>query len=551
LLLVFGPAGGAAAQSVDPYSSDPLGLIAFKGDIDDYSTGQDHWEVWICRVPDGGVPVAPGAAAEILNTNVGSFFQSMSGGSYHPLFVAGGTVTASLASRWPDDPFHFQSECEGLVAAQATRSSEGAVIVVDAAYGGGYGTGGRLCQVSSPCPVTYPANFRFIVLGAGAVVAVNESPAALRTSAHEVGHALFWPHSYGGLVEFEAGVLYEYDNPMDLMSGGDSDLLNIGTIAVNRYAAGWFGGESVMFHRGGKLNYTLGASTGLQMVVLPTGEPGHFEMIGARLRSAYDGGIPAEGIEVYRVQQGDEVCAVTSAGECYGLDRRTAQVPAEAALASVAHVHGAGDRFTVRDMTITVTEQTSAGFTIQIEGPAVPERFVDDDGNLHEASIASIAALGITRGCNPPLVDRYCPASAVTRAEMAAFLVAALGEQPSPTFTGFFSDVLAGEWYTPYVERLRQLGIAAGDVDGTFGPDRALTRAEMAVFLARAFALPVADPGNVFDDVPGTDWYSPAVEAIRVAGITAGCSLTPPRYCPADPVKRDQMATFVARSLGL
>ena len=39
----------------------------------------------------------------------------------------------------------------------------------------------------------------------------------------------------------------------------------------------------------------------------------------------------------------------------------------------------------------------------------------------------AIAAQGITRGCNPPVNDRFCPDSVVTRGQMAAFLTRALG----------------------------------------------------------------------------------------------------------------------------
>ncbi len=52
--------------------------------------------------------------------------------------------------------------------------------------------------------------------------------------------------------------------------------------------------------------------------------------------------------------------------------------------------------------------------------------FIDDDGNLHEGFIEGIAAEGITRGCNPPGNDRYCPTSSVTRGAMAAFLARAV-----------------------------------------------------------------------------------------------------------------------------
>ena len=53
--------------------------------------------------------------------------------------------------------------------------------------------------------------------------------------------------------------------------------------------------------------------------------------------------------------------------------------------------------------------------------------FRDDDGSVFEADIERLSAAGITKGCNPPVDDRFCPDDAVTRGEMAAFLVRAVG----------------------------------------------------------------------------------------------------------------------------
>ena len=546
LLLVLAPL--PAGAQTDPYSSDPLGLIALRDQTDTYSIGIDTWEVWVCDVPDGSVPITPTQAAGVLNGSVTSYFQLLSVNLYSPRFEAAGTVTASGPSQWPDNPFLAQIECEDLVSSRSARASEGAVIVVDAAYGGGYATGGLVCRVAGACQATYPANARVVVLGGEALVGFAGGP-ALRTAGHEIGHALFWPHSFGGLATFEDGVIYEYDNPMDLMSGGDSDELDIGTIAINRYAAGWFGSEGVIFHRGGDLVYTLGATAGVQMLVLPTDQRGTFETVSVRVTGGYDYGLPAEGVEVYAVDQNS--CSPGTEGGCFGLERRTAPVPAADSLSSSEHVYEVGESLEIRGVKVTVLEMVGESFRVRVEGQTVTERFLDDDGNFHEPGIEAIAALGITRGCNPPLVDRFCPASDVTRAEMAAFLIAALGEQPSTAFAGTFPDVPAGQWYTAYVERLRELGITTGNADGTFGPDRPVTRAEMAVFLSRAFQLELPVAGTVFDDVPAGEWYAQAVEAVRIGGITTGCSTDPVAYCPVNPVKRDQMATFLARALGL
>nr|MDJ0952869.1 S-layer homology domain-containing protein [Acidimicrobiia bacterium] len=48
--------------------------------------------------------------------------------------------------------------------------------------------------------------------------------------------------------------------------------------------------------------------------------------------------------------------------------------------------------------------------------------FTDDDGSIFESNIDKLATAGITRGCNPPVNDLFCPNDVVTRGQMAAFL---------------------------------------------------------------------------------------------------------------------------------
>jgi hypothetical protein len=54
-----------------------------------------------------------------------------------------------------------------------------------------------------------------------------------------------------------------------------------------------------------------------------------------------------------------------------------------------------------------------------------------------------------------------------------------------------------------------------------------------------------------FNDVPTNHIFFQFVEALAAAGITGGCSVAPPLYCPDDPVTRGQMAVFIGRALGL
>ncbi|CAN5872887.1 hypothetical protein BH23ACT4_BH23ACT4_17370 [soil metagenome] len=53
--------------------------------------------------------------------------------------------------------------------------------------------------------------------------------------------------------------------------------------------------------------------------------------------------------------------------------------------------------------------------------------FLDDEESGYEESINRLMAAGVTRGCNPPANDRFCPSDPLTRAQMASFFVRALG----------------------------------------------------------------------------------------------------------------------------
>lgn len=54
-----------------------------------------------------------------------------------------------------------------------------------------------------------------------------------------------------------------------------------------------------------------------------------------------------------------------------------------------------------------------------------------------------------------------------------------------------------------------------------------------------------------FNDVPTNHGFFPFIEALAAAGITGGCSVSPPLYCPDNAVTRGQMAVFISRALGL
>jgi len=172
--------------------------------------------------------------------------------------------------------------------------------------------------------------------------------------------------------------------------------------------------------------------------------------------------------------------------------------------------------------------------------------FIDDDGSVHESDIEAISAAGITRGCNPPWNDEFCPTRAVSRGEMAAFLVRALGLEPGPerfvddTFSVFQADINA----------LAAAGITRGcnpPANDRFCPDRPVTRGEMAAFLTRAYGYEATTTDRFLDDDDSV--FESDIDALASSGVTRGCD--PPanqNFCPDDLVTRQQMASFLTRA---
>ena len=168
-------------------------------------------------------------------------------------------------------------------------------------------------------------------------------------------------------------------------------------------------------------------------------------------------------------------------------------------------------------------------------------RFADDDANPFSPDIEWAAAAGVTLGCNPPFNDWFCPKQAVTRGQMASFLVRAL-LLPDQGGDGFSDD--AGSIHEGDINRIAAAGITLGCAPGLFCPEQAVTREQMASFLVRAYRLPTG-AANPFPDMTGG--HAPDVAALYAAGVTTGCSQEPLAYCPSGSVLREQMAAFLNR----
>lgn len=167
--------------------------------------------------------------------------------------------------------------------------------------------------------------------------------------------------------------------------------------------------------------------------------------------------------------------------------------------------------------------------------------FWDDDNSVLEADIEKLAAAGITSGCGNGM---FCPNESVTRGQMAAFLVRALDLPAAGPFG--FTDT-ANNTFAADIDSLAAAGITTGCGGGAYCPNDAVTRAQMAAFLARALDLPAA-PSAGFTDTAGTP-FAADIDSLAAAGITSGCG--DGTFCPDDAVTRAQMAAFLVRALDL
>ena len=160
--------------------------------------------------------------------------------------------------------------------------------------------------------------------------------------------------------------------------------------------------------------------------------------------------------------------------------------------------------------------------------------------------VSALAGDGMFAGTE--CADGFCPDAPIDRATMAVWTVRVLDlKDPSPLATSSFTDVDTSHPQAAFIERFAQLGITQGCGDGTrFCPDDPVTRAQMAVFLSRAYGLAEGpDPG--FSDVASDAWYASEVAKLTASGVTAGCG-DGTHFCPEDSTTRAQMATFLFRA---
>jgi hypothetical protein len=198
-----------------------------------------------------------------------------------------------------------------------------------------------------------------------------------------------------------------------------------------------------------------------------------------------------------------------------------------------------------RTGTITIANQT---FTV-FQGAA----FLDvPPSHPFYTEIGKLSARGVTLGCGD---GNYCPDQAVTREQMAAFIMRVRGEFNPPTpATQRFDDVPPTHPFYNFIDRmaLLQITLGCGSNPPLYCPGNPVLREQMAAFIIRALHepgyLPPPPSAQRFNDVPPSNPFYAHIEEMAMRGITLGCGGNPPLYCPTQAVTRAQMAAFLVRA---
>lgn len=142
----------------------------------------------------------------------------------------------------------------------------------------------------------------------------------------------------------------------------------------------------------------------------------------------------------------------------------------------------------------------------------------------------------------------FRPGAALTRAQIAT-IVARLTADSNSAAGGSaksYADVSASHWAAADIAAVGKLGLMNGYADGTFRPDQAVTRAEMAA-LAVKLGQPSGTPGAGFDDTAGS-WAEAAIKQAQGEGWIGGYG--DGTFRPGQALTRAEAVTLLNRVLG-
>lgn len=109
-----------------------------------------------------------------------------------------------------------------------------------------------------------------------------------------------------------------------------------------------------------------------------------------------------------------------------------------------------------------------------------------------------------------------------------------------------FTDLPQEHWSSRYVQELANQSVLSGYPDGTFGPQKEVTRAEVAAILFKLSNNQQSHP-MAYDDIAKDDWFYPFVERVGVAMPPSLGGKSNTSFRPNDPATREEVAVAISR----
>lgn len=164
--------------------------------------------------------------------------------------------------------------------------------------------------------------------------------------------------------------------------------------------------------------------------------------------------------------------------------------------------------------------------------------------------IARLSTKGVVKGFDD---STFKPDQSVTRGQFATMLIQSMRAKGMNivTYTGRnpFKDLSKNHWAYGNLLTAHQLGIISGYPNSTMLPDQSITRAEMALMVARANNLVLYNRGrSSFTDVPTSHWASPAIEALTAKKWISGYGRT---FKPQGRATRAEVVVLLAKAYSL
>ncbi|MBW4668159.1 MAG: S-layer homology domain-containing protein [Cyanomargarita calcarea GSE-NOS-MK-12-04C] len=161
---------------------------------------------------------------------------------------------------------------------------------------------------------------------------------------------------------------------------------------------------------------------------------------------------------------------------------------------------------------------------------------------------------------NYPQTQQLEPLRDITRAEVAALIyqaLVAIGKekaiaspyivQPDPDIPGFTD--LVGHWAEAFIPALASMNLTKGFLDGSYQPDKLMTRAQYAAIVAMAFNPTPKRPAPDFTDIPKDFWAYKAIQIAASSGFVGG--FNDRTFRPNQNVQRLQVIVSLVNGLGL